>query len=1171
MKKKLNKKAECVYYFCQGHLFNLFRVFILFFLFSTVIGSSVYAKNNILQEITLSVHYKDIAISRVLDDISLKTGCSVLVRDNDINTNLKVSVEMENGTLEQILTAIFKGLNVKYDIENKTISVYKSDKLVRSPVFTQTRTATGFVKGTDGEPIIGANVVVKGTTNGTITGIDGDFSLTAPVGATLEISFIGYITMEVKVGNAPLDIVLKEDSKVLDEVVIVGFGQQKKINLTGAVSTLDSKVLESRPITTVSQALQGAVPGMNFSYGGNGGEVGNNMTFNIRGAGTIGKDANGDPYSKGEPLVLIDGMEGDLNNLNPQDVESISVLKDAAASSIYGSRAPFGVILVTTKRGKAGRITVNYNNNIRFTRAINQPHTADSYTFAKYFNTAALNNGEGVVFNDDVMQRILDYQAGKITDQTYSTNGSTWEWTGNANNDWYDIMFGETHVSQEHNLSISGGSEKIQYYVSGNYMLQNGVISFAPDKLNRYTTTAKINAQVTDYLKINYSTKFIRNDLDKPTYLEMNGSQIYHDMAKRWPTEPVIDPNGHYRSFANAIMNSGRSKKQNDSFYQQLQLELEFIKNWRIIGELNYRSDNTLLHKTTLYTTDWTVQDTPTTTSGSTSITEERERTNFFNTNVYTNYSLDLAGGHSFSVMVGFQSELNKYNNLGVTRADLITSSVQAIEAASGKDTGIKGSITDWATAGFFGRLNYNYKERYLAEVNLRYDGTSRFSKDQRWNLFPSFSLGWNIAREDFWTDLAPVVSNLKLRGSWGELGNQNTQKLYPYIQTMPFTAGASNTDWNSWIVNGVKQNISNIPALISSTLGWETIREWNVGLDASLFDNRLNLSAEYFVRKTLGMVGPAPELPNILGIAVPNTNNADLTSSGFEIELGWRDRIGKVSYGVKAHLADDRQKVDKYPNPTGTLDSKYYVAGLYLGEIWGYETIGIAKTQEEMDAHLAKADQSQIGSKWEAGDIMYKDLNGDGVINNGSNTITDHGDLKILGNNRPRFKFGVDLDATWNGFDVRLFFQGVAKRDYWCGGNTFFGASGGKWQSNLFVQQLDFFRPEGDPDGANLDAYFPRPHFGGDKNQKTQTRYLQNAAYLRLKNAQIGYTFPKAWMNKAKIENLRIFLSGENLFTVTGLTSQFDPEVLGTGYDSNVTKTYPLIRTMSVGLSINF
>ncbi|HAC20884.1 MAG TPA: SusC/RagA family protein, partial [Porphyromonadaceae bacterium] len=466
----------------------------------------------------------------------------------------------------------------------------------------------------------------------------------------------------------------------------------------------------------------------------------------------------------------------------------------------------------------------------------------------------------------------------------------------------------------------------------------------------------------------------------------------------------------------------------------------------------------------------------------------------------------------------------------------------------------------------FFGRINYNYKERYMVELNGRYDGTSRFVGDKRWNFFPSFSAGWNIAREDFWQSYEDVVSTLKLRGSWGELGNQNMSSWYPFYQTMPF--GTAN---GGWLINGEKPNTSSAPGLVSSLLTWERVQSWNVGFDWGAFNNRLTGSFDYFVRKTLDMVGPAPELPVILGTSVPKLNNADMKSYGFELEIGWRDRIGNVSYGVKGVLSDAQQKVTRYPNKTGNISQ--WFAGRYSGEIWGYETIGIAKSQEEMDAHLASlpnGGQNALGNKWAAGDIMYKDLNGDGKIDGGKGILGETGDRKVIGNSTARFNFGVTLDAQWKGFDISVFFQGVGKRDYAIGGPYFWGANGGMWQSAGFVEHLDFFRPEGHPMGANLDSYYPRPIFdGGGKNQQTQTKYLQNAAYIRMKNLQVGYTFPQQWISKAGLQYLRVFISGDNLLTGTKMTSIFDPETIGGGWGEG--KTYPLSKVISFGLNVNF
>ena len=620
------------------------------------------------------------------------------------------------------------------------------------------------------------------------------------------------------------------------------------------------------------------------------------------------------------------------------------------------------------------------------------------------------------------------------------------------------------------------------------------------------------------------------------------------------------------------LLQGGDYKTQKDNLYQQFQLILEPIKDWKIFGELNYRTTTEFLHKDVNLVTKYDVNNNPwTNPAEQSSVLEQATKNNFFNPNVYTEYFKELNGGHAFKVMVGFQAELNKYRELGASRTDMITSNLPTLNTSTGTDKITKGGYSHWATAGFFGRINYNYKERYLLEVNARYDGTSRFSRDNRWNVFPSVSVGWNIAREAFWEPYTDVVNNLKLRGSWGELGNQNTTNLYPYYQLLKFAANDANSHW---LLNGMKPNTANAPDLISTLLSWETMRSWNIGIDVGALQNRLTFSFDYFNRKTLDMVGPAPELPVILGATVPKTNNADMESKGFELDIAWRDRIGKVDYGAHILLSDDRQRVTRYSNPTGTLNTWY--EGQYSGEIWGYVTHGIAKTDEEMQDWLANHKQS-FGNSWAAGDIMYEDLNGDGEVNEGSNTITDSGDKKIIGNSSPRYKFGIDLDASWNGFDIRMFFQGVAKRDYWLGDNMFWGASGGLWQSTCFTDHLDFFRSEGDDWGANLNAYFPRPILDGGKNQKKQTRYLQNAAYLRLKNLQIGYTLPASLTNKAGLSKLRVFLSVENLFTISGLPDSFDPETLGSGYGNwngavtESAKSYPLSRTVSTGLSVTF
>lgn len=1052
-----------------------------------------------------------------------------------------------------------------------TATASSLNDVAETEVVQQNKICNGNVKDDTGETIIGASVVVKGTTNGTITDFDGNFSLSnLNKGDVIEVSYIGYKTLTVTWDGSPLNLVLKSDTQTLDEVVVVGFGTQKKVNLTGSVSTVGAEELASRPVSNVSQALQGLVPGMNFDYGtkGNGGALNTEMNINIRGTGTIGEGSNA------TPLILIDGMEGNMNMLNPNDIENISVLKDAAASSIYGSRAPYGVVLITTKKGKAGRVNINYNNSFRWSQAINMPDVADSYTYATYFNKMQLNDGATAVqFDDERLQAIQDYLNGTITTTTKPNRQTPtiWDWIGNTNTDWYDVVFGGSAFSQEHSLSANGGTEKVQYYFSANYMGQEGLVAIRRDKLKRYTVTAKINAELFPWLKMSYNTKYMRKDYTQPTALGEN--VLYHNMAKRWPMEPIFDPNGYPMSntIYNPIMFGGDSSTQTDWLYQQFQVTAEPIKGWKIIGELNYKViddfGSTVNLKSPMHNVEGEVYygDTWNTSK----VTERSERTNYFNTNVYSEYFHSFNDAHNLKVMVGFQAELNKWRKLEASAMDLISEDIQDINAASGIQKINASAKNHWATAGFFGRINYDYKERYLFEMNMRYDGTSRFARDKRWNLFPSFSAGWNIAREAFMEDHLDIINTLKLRGSWGELGNQNTTNLYPYIQLMKFAAQDKDSHW---LINNARPNTANAPDLISVLLGWERMRSWNIGLDLGMLNNRLTLSFDWFNRRTIDMVGPAPTLPVILGTDVPKTNNTDMQSVGFELDLGWQDRINDFSYGVHFLLSDDRQKILKYPNPMGEIDS--FNAGHYMGEIWGFETVGIAKTDEEMNEHL-KNNKPDWGTKWAAGDIMYKDLDGDGRVTDGA-TLSEPGDKRIIGNSSPRFRFGLDLTASYKGFDIRAFFQGVMKRDAWLNDNMFWGATGGIWSSSCFTSHLDYFRPEDDAMGANLDAYFPRPLVDNyAKNQKVQTRYLQNAAYMRLKNLQVGYTLPNSITKKAGMSNVRIFFSAENLFTLTGLPEGFDPETIHTGYGSGdgtwSSKTYPLSRTFSTGLSVNF
>ena len=1042
-------------------------------------------------------------------------------------------------------------------------------------IYAQHSSITGKITDRQHEPIIGASVVVKGSSQGVISDIDGNFTLkNVPSEGTLQISYIGYKTSEVDINPSTsfYAITLEEDNQLLDEVVVVGFGTQRRANLTEAVATVDTKALESRPVTSLGQSLQGTVPGLNLSVGNMGGQLGQSMDVNIRGTGTISTG------STAATLVLIDGIEGNMNNLNPDDVESISVLKDAAASSIYGSRAAFGVILITTKKGKAGKASVSYAGNARYYGPMSLPNLMNSWEFANYFNEGSANSGGTPIFDDDTMHRIQQYMRGEITTSTIPNTNGNWQFhqLANDNVDWYDKQY-KWSWAHEHNLNINGGSEKMQYYVSANYLGQDGNLRFGDDSYERINTNAKLNAQPFKWLDVEVNVKYVHTNLDNPLYTDLGGL-LYHDIVRMWPTMPFKDPNGHYMRNGKLaqLTNGSRSVTENDNMYLQGQLVFHPLKGWNIYANVGLRTINEYRKQNLNKVYEYNVNNEPLLlayggnyTEGQTGAMQRWLRANHLTTSLYTDYEFNIDQDHVFKIMAGMNTE--KYNNrvLDVQRMDLITESVPEIGAATGEDVINEASAYSWATAGFFGRINYDYKDRYFIAANIRYDGSSRFLRKDRWGTFGSFSLGWNVAREEFFPLDEELMSQLKPRLSWGTLGNQNTTSYYPMylLQNVATNSG-------SWLMNGAFPAVASVPGTIASSLTWETIKSLNVGFDLSMFNNRLTANFDYFIRKTLDMVGPAAEIAHIYGTGMPSTNNTDLRTKGWELALNWRDQVGKVNYHVGFNISDARTYIDRYPNDSKSLST--YYEGQELNDIWGYETHGIAKSQAEMDEWLAAGNRPSWGSGWTEGDIMYVDKNGDGVINTGANTLSDPGDRVKLGNSTPRFRFGLNLGLEWNNIDFSMFWQGVAKRDLWLDGPVFWGLNGGLWQSTGLEEHLDYYRPENTTSvfGPNTDAYFPRPYMDDpdNKNQQVQSRYMQSGAYMRLKNIQVGYTLPKQVLNKIGMEYLRFYVSAENIWTICSLPNGFDPETAYSGYTQNNSgKTYPLQATVSFGVNVTF
>jgi TonB-linked SusC/RagA family outer membrane protein len=1031
---------------------------------------------------------------------------------------------------------------------------------------------TGTVTQRDGEPIIGASVSVKGSKNVATTDIDGKFALNGvKQGDVLVFSYVGCETKQVTWNGSDLNVVLNDIT--LDEVVVVGYGTQKKVNVTGAVSMVGEEVFEGRPVADVTQALQGAIPGLNVTTSASyGGQLNAGMSLNVRGTGTIG-DGSDD-----SPLVLVDGIEGDITLLNPNDIESVSVLKDAAASSIYGSRAAFGVILITTKSGKEGKTHVQYSGDVRWSTATQLPNMANSLEWATYFNVAQENAGLQKLFSDETMEKIVKFMNGEYTDPSqpeyYGTvAGSNGKWSAYsaafANTDWFKEMYKSNVPSTQHNLSISGGNEKVTYRISGSFLDQNGLIRHGKDWKKRYTLNAKIGAVLASWARVDFSTSWARSEYGQPYYLT---NLFYHNIARRWSTCPVIDPNGHYMEGMEIeeLESLGDYDTKEDKLSQQLRFTITPLKGWNIVAEGSITTNNykQIYSYTPIY--HYNVNDEPFIRDsgwGTTSFYQDnRQRSNYYTLNIFSDYSRSW-GLHNAKVLVGVNYETYNTDSLYGYGEDFTNDDKLYLSQTQSNFT-TADSYYHRAQGGWFGRLNYDYDGKYLFEANIRYDGSSRFLADKRWAWFPSFSAGWNIAREDFFGKLADKISTLKLRASWGQLGNTNSDwyyfsDWYPFYQQQSFSPTSS-----SWLINGTQQTTASLPSIVNGSMTWETIETLDFGLDWAALNNRLTGSFDWYTRRTKNMIGPAPILSGVLGTDAPKTNNCDLRTNGWEFEVSWRDRIGQVNYGVKANLSDYTSKVLKYPY-TGNFEEQSYSGyhnGYKLGEIWGYTTEGIAQTDEQMQAWLEN-NLPSWGSNWAAGDIMYKDLNGDGKVNSGQGTIKDHGDLTVIGNSTPRYRFGITLDAQWKGIDFSVFFQGVAKRDFSFGAGQpyFWGASGNLWQSTVFKEHLDYWSED------NPNAYYPRPIMDSTKNQYTQTRYLQSAAYMRCKNMQLGYTLPQVWTKHAGISNCRIYASVDNLFTITSLSSVFDPEALGDGYYSYGNgKVYPLQRTWSIGLSLN-
>lgn len=1028
------------------------------------------------------------------------------------------------------------------------------------------RKVSGRITDEKGEPLPGASILVKGTQQGMITDVEGRFSIEVPDENTvLVFSFVGYVSQEIPVGHqTTIEVVLTVDEKALEEVVVVGYGTEAKINITGAVDVIDNSLLKNRPVSNASQMLQGQSPGLNFTVGNFGFEPGASMNIQIRGQGSI----NG-----GGAYILVDNIPvEDINRINPNDIESVSVLKDAAAAAIYGARAPYGVILITTKSGsKNAKPVFSYSGNVSFAKPVRLPRMVDSYSYARAINEAGRNGG-GVVYSNETIDRIIAYQNDPTLPETIPSPMNPRQWGeaqySNANHDYFDVFYG-TAIRHQNNLSVSGGSEKTSYYLSAGHVSEDGVLNFVNDFYKRYNVSARLNTDITSWWKLGFQGRYQLGLRTKPNFDNQGDYDLmFHQIARTPPMEAMKTPNGRYTRLSKipSAKDAGQDEIENHEIWQTYSTELSLLKGWKLNADYTFRMNNELFtgNNYTAYIelVDGSLQPQPSTIP---SYIEKKQANNFYQTaNIFSTYDLSLNQANKISLMAGYQFESQKNRLLYGMRRDVVTSEVPSISTSTG-DILVGDELSHWATSGLFFRAKYNYRQRYLVEINSRYDGTSKFSKGNRWGFFPSLSAGWNISEEDFWRPVKNTVGSLKLRGSWGRLGNQNVAAY----QDMAFIGINNNL---AWIINGSRSVYTTAPNLTSADLTWETSETLDYGLDFGLLQGKLSGTFDWFQRTTKNMLGPAEALPAVIGASVPRKNNASLRTRGWELSLEWKHRINNnLDYFVGGNLSDYRSVITEFYNPAGVLTT--YYPNMQLGEIWGFQTEGLFLSKEEIDSH---ADQSFLFGNWKTGDVKYKDLNGDGKINQGANTVANPGDRRRIGNSIPRYRFGFSLGLNYRNFDFSMFWVGTGKRDLNLTGNIFWGFDI-QGQTTLFPHHLDYYRDVESEKyiglGTNTGAYYPRPYLTGErlKNNQVQSRYLQNGAFARLKNMQVGYTLSSQALTKIKLTNLRIFVSGENLWTLSSLPIGFDPETSIESAGWGAGKSHLAQAMFALGLNVGF
>ncbi len=1046
----------------------------------------------------------------------------------------------------------------------------------------QSHPVHGRVVDNAGQPLLGVSIKLSGTTTGTNTDTKGNFSIMAASGDRLIFSFIGYKPDTLAVGNQTnIQVVLKDNVSNLNDVVVVGYGTQKKANLTGAVAQVSGKVLENRPLPNLSQGLQGMIPNLNLVPGD--GKPIQSPAYNIRGTTSIGQG--------GSALILIDGVEGDPAMLNPADVASVTVLKDASSAAVYGARAAFGVVLITTKTPVKDKLSVSYSSNYSLKKPTTVPDmVTNGYEYAKNFNEAwtawndysqtPQNINKTQPFSPAYLEALKAHNDDPSLPKTIVNAAGNYEYYGNT--DWYGLLYKDHTTATDQNLTVSGSSGKASYYLTGRYYGQDGLFRFNTDDYKMYNLRAKGNIQLFPFLQVYNNTEFSNRDYHNPLNVGEGGG-IWRNMAdEAHPSSMLLNPDGTLTaSAAYTVGDMYYGKNGLDWNKQIFRNTTGFIANiykdkFRLKGDFTFQNtaDN---QKRIRVPVPYSAAPGVTAYVGNAynDLMMSNYNTLYLASNLYGEYENRFGGDvHYFKALLGFNYEQSTYKGSATTRNGLVYADAKDLSLALGTNVNTAGGYDRWAIMGEFFRLNYAYKDRYLVEVNGRYDGSSKFPSNQRYAFFPSVSAGWRITQEPFWKVSPKVISDLKIRGSYGSLGNGNVAS-YAYQEKLAITQ-------SSRVINGVKNQQTSQPVVLPDGLTWETSTTRDIGLDLSAINDHLTISGDAYTRITKNMFTVGQTLPAVFGTDVPKGNYADLKTVGWEVTVGWKDQFNVASkplhYAVSVSMADYKATITKYNNTNNKL-TDYYV-GQRFGQIWGYTNDGYWTKENVAQAAATQAlFKASNSGQWLPGDIKFKNLDNDPVINNGANTLSQHGDLSIIGDTLPRYTYGINLSADWNNFFVGAFFQGVLQQDWWPGSESdvFWGQYNRPYNFMPKSQQGKIWSED------NPDAYFPRyrgyvAQNGAGELNPPQSKYLQNVAYIRLKNLQLGYNLPHALVARARMTSARVYLSAENLWSWSPLykiTRDLDVESIRRSdavTDQNSSgngNNYPILKSYTIGINI--